>query len=779
MNIKPYMLVAYMLALAAPTAIAQMPAKEVEATIKDGHSFFYFEDYEEALPLYMSALQAQPNNANLHYRVGFCYLNIAGQKHKAIKHLEAATRSMSRTHKPNSTTETNAPIDALFYLGNAYFVGNQLQRAKAAFQRFRDTTSSTKGSYNMEYLDHQLKAIKNSETAQRAPVDFMLQNIGAQFNDRFDNFGPTMSGDGKTLAYTSRRQFYNAVMVARRQDDGSWGAPINITIDLEVDGSCHTLSLSHDGSRLYLFKEDNHDGNIFISRYYNGKWSPMKRLNRHINTQYFESHACESPDGKHLVFTSNRAGGHGDLDLYISPMLPSGDWGPAQNLGPTVNTPYNENTPFFAPSGDLLFFSSEGHSTMGGYDIFASRHQRYSSWGTPLNLGYPVNTPDDDLFFAPLGNGASGLQARFSNTSYGGQDIYELNLFQPLMQRSMLTADDAPSAQPQHGHMLIAIQPDTDTAMVDPSTVKSAFGIDLQMPPRLHYKGRYYSVKHLPQQPKRTASSTKITADASTAPNKARNVVLRYAMMGAARGRNAIATAAPTPWPDIKPQPTTPPAEQPSEGYNYTDLTELLMLVAEPQDNGPMAKMLKNALLLNGQHSNDLIAEFTRSIRGINEQEAMARTLARFMNHLSHNVELSPVHRTRTIATSHELSNHDLFYNNISNLASYELSGVLEQLAQSSHKPTSFRALIDVLKQQQSDSYYQLLPELIRLMAQQSISLYHSLPDEVQHNLYTQFEQHPKKSHGTVLLGVGAALLLAAVLLLIVRNRRKKLHSGE
>lgn len=771
MNIKPHMLMACMLAIAVPTALAQMPTKEVEATIKDGHSFFYFEDYEEALPFYMSALQAQPNNANLHYRVGFCYLNIAGQKHKAIKHLEAATRSMSRSHKPNSTTETNAPIDALFYLGNAYFVGNQLQRAKAAFQRFRDTTSGIKGSYNMEYLDHQLKAIKISEEAQRAPVDFMLQNIGAQFNDRFDNYGPTMSGDGKTLAYTSRRQFYNAVMVARRQDNGTWGAPINITIDLEVDGNCHTLSLSHDGSRLYLFKEDNHDGNIFISRYYNGKWSPMKRLNRHINTQYFESHACESPDGKHLVFTSNRAGGHGDLDLYISPMLPSGDWGPAQNLGPTVNSPYNENTPFFAPSGDLLFFSSEGHNTMGGYDIFASKHQHYSSWGTPLNLGYPVNTPDDDLFFAPLGNGASGLQARFGSASYGGQDIYELNLFQPLMQRSMLTADDAPPAQPPHGHMLIAILPDTDTATIEPNTVKSAFVIDPKMPPMLHYKGRYYSVKQQPEQAKRTKPT------AQTAPTKGRNVALRYAMMGATRGRSS--SAAPTPWPDIKPQPTTPPTEQPSENYNYTDLTELLMLVAEPQDNGPMAKMLKNALLLNGQHNNDLIAEFTRSIRGINEQEAMARTLARFMDHLSHNVELSPVHRTRTIATSHELSNHDLFYNNISNLASYELSDVLDQLAQSDHKPTSFRALIDVLKQQQADTYYQLLPELIRLMAQQSISLYHSLPDEVQHKLYTQFEQHPKKSYRAVLIGVGATLLLTVALLIIVRYRRKKPHSSQ
>ncbi|MBQ9469320.1 MAG: PD40 domain-containing protein [Bacteroidales bacterium] len=766
-----YVLMAYMLAHAMPMAQAQTlaSAKEVEATIKDGHSFFYFEDYEEALPLYLSALQAQPNNANLHYRIGFCYLHIAGKKHLSIKHLEAATRSMSRSYKANSTSETNAPIDALFYLGNAYFVNNQLQPALAAYQRFSDTTKNNKGSYNMQYLEHQINAIKNSKNAQLAPVDFMVQNIGGQFNDRFDNFGAAVSGDGQTLAYTSRRQFYNAVMIARRQADGSWGTPANITIDLEVDGSCHTLSLSFDGSRLYLFKEDNHDGNIFISRYNGTKWSPMKRLNRNINTQYYESHACESPDGKHLVFTSNRSGGQGDLDLYISTMLPTGEWGPAKNLGPTVNTPYNENTPFFTPSGNLLFFSSEGHSSMGGYDVFALTHQRYANWSSPINLGYPVNTPDDDVFFAPMGDGAQGLQARFGSTGYGGQDIYEISLFQPLIQRSMLTPSEAP--QKQHGHLIIKPQPEKGIAMVDSSTIKSAFSIDPQMPPQLHYRGRVYSVQHQPNPAKHAPHET-TSAKARTAPpapSPSRTMGHRHALLALARGRTAHGG----------PQSfgrNLPPNEPPADEHGYADLIELLMLVAEPQDNGLLAKLLKNALLLNGQRSNDPIIELTRSVKSIDEQEAMVRTLAQFMDYLSNNVELSPVQRTRTIAANHALSNHDLFLNNISNLASHELSGALEQISQSNVKVPSFRGLIDILKQQRADSYYQILPELIRLMAQQGISLYNSLPDEVQHELYTKFEQQqPQSSRRAMLIGMSAAAIAMAVLsFALVRSKRKQ-----
>ncbi len=123
---------------------------------------------------------------------------------------------------------------------------------------------------------------------------------------------------------------------------------------------------------LFLYKTDNFDGNIYSSEYVDGTWTPIKKLNKNINTKYYESHASVSANGKKLYFTSNRDGGQGGLDIYLSEKDASGDWGPAINLGSTVNTKYNEDTPFITINDSLLYFSSEGHKGMGGYDIFRS-----------------------------------------------------------------------------------------------------------------------------------------------------------------------------------------------------------------------------------------------------------------------------------------------------------------------------------------------------------------------------------------------------------------------
>lgn len=175
---------------------------------------------------------------------------------------------------------------------------------------------------------------------------------------------------------------------------------------------------------LFLYKTDNYDGNIYSSEYSEGNWTPLKKLNGNINTKFYESHASVSSDGKRLFFASNRDGGYGGLDIYMSEMNASGEWGPAINLGSTVNTRFNEDTPFITANDSLLYFSSEGHSSMGGYDIFVSRSDS-SGWSSPENIGFPLNTTGDDLFFQPVNNGKNGYYSM--STDYKKKDIFYIS----------------------------------------------------------------------------------------------------------------------------------------------------------------------------------------------------------------------------------------------------------------------------------------------------------------------------------------------------------------
>jgi hypothetical protein len=157
----------------------------------------------------------------------------------------------------------------------------------------------------------------------------------------------------------------------------------------------------------------------------NGAWTSIKKLNKNINTKFYESHASVSADGKKLYFTSNREGGQGNLDIYVSEKDASGDWGPAVNLGAAINTPFNEDTPFVTENDSVLYFSSEGHSSMGGFDNFKSQKSG-TAWKTPTNIGYPINTTDDDKFFQPVNNGENAYYSM--TTDYKKKEIFYLGM---------------------------------------------------------------------------------------------------------------------------------------------------------------------------------------------------------------------------------------------------------------------------------------------------------------------------------------------------------------
>ena len=259
------------------------------------------------------------------------------------------------------------------------------------------------------------------------PVPYKIENLGRHINNASANDHPAISGDGKTLAYITKQKFYDAVMVARL-DKGIWKEAINVTQQIQSDGNQYPTSLSYDGNTLYLTKEDNFNSDIYVSVFENGQWSVSKPLNKNINTRYWESFASTTADGKTLYFASNRKDGFGNLDIYVSVKEPNGQWGPAKNIGSKINTSFNEDCPVISMDGNTLYFSSQGHKNMGGYDIFYSKKINDKEWSEPVNIGYPINTTDDDLYFSPVADGAYAYMARLEKGGFGSEDIYKITL---------------------------------------------------------------------------------------------------------------------------------------------------------------------------------------------------------------------------------------------------------------------------------------------------------------------------------------------------------------
>lgn len=425
-RVKIIRITLYLLALGLiPSFLSAQSASEMKKIFAQAESYYLYEEYELANPLYL--ILETPDNFNIKYKIGICYLNIPGEKEKSIPYLEDAVKNSSYDAKPELFKETRAPLDAYFFLGKAYLINNELDKALTTLQTFRKLareTATKGGMKNLEYIDQEIQACKNAIVFKEDPVVFSKKLLGSDFNQGSIDDNPAVSFDGNTLVYTEHRGIVNALFFSRKVR-GIWHPPVEITAELKCNEDCSSCSLNNDGTQLFLYKTDNYDGSIYSSDYVNGAWTPIKKLNKNINTKYYESHASISADGKKLYFTSNRNGGQGNLDIYVSEKDAAGDWGPAVNLGTSINTPYNEDTPFITSNDSLLYFSSEGHNSMGGYDIFRSQFIG-AVWKVPVNLGFPINTTDDDKFYQPVNN---GLNAYYSMiTDYKKKEIFYLGI---------------------------------------------------------------------------------------------------------------------------------------------------------------------------------------------------------------------------------------------------------------------------------------------------------------------------------------------------------------
>ncbi len=391
-------------------------------------SYFLFEEFNEALPLYLRIHRQFPDNDNINYKIGVCLLNNPYEKNKSIRYLEEAAENINPKFKENSFRETGAPLEVLYYLGTAYRINNQLSKAREYFNLFLVRLDPE--IYDVELVERQIATVDAAESLMKKPIDIDSENLGSKINTRFADINPVVSGDETKMAFISRLQFYDAIFYTEKVN-GEWLAPRNIVPELGVDGDVYPTCLSYNGTEMYIYRNDEFDGNLYVTKLINGKWTPLRKLNENINTKYWESHASVSRDGKTLYFSSNRKGSFGGLDIFRSERLPNGEWGEATNLGNVINSPYNDDNPFITEDGQKIFFSSYGHYNMGGYDIFMSRKNADGSWAKPVNIGYSINSTDDDQFFNPVKNGQAAYYSRFDQSGNGRHDIHRITIYSP------------------------------------------------------------------------------------------------------------------------------------------------------------------------------------------------------------------------------------------------------------------------------------------------------------------------------------------------------------
>jgi hypothetical protein len=427
-NICSIILLILMFATINSSKINAQISEDLKEVFNDGVYFVNFGDYREALFNFTKLYNKGIKNGNIQYYIGFCYINMPNEKTKAIPYLEEAIKSVSINYTEGNFKEITAPVHAYYYLGVAYHVNYEFEKAKENYRKFI-ALLPTKEVSDLKYAKKQIEACNKAPEYINNPKPYTFERLSDKINNNSPNLRPVVSGNDSTFVFMTQLKFYDGVFVSNRNNKGEWTSPKNINPELRSDGKLQVNSISYKGDMLLFSLNDNFKSDIYSSTLdvNTGKWAPITKM-KTINSVNWESHATISADGKAIYFVSSRKQTVGGSDIFVTKLNDNGKWSKPVNLGSTINTIFNEETPFITENGKILFFSSQGHDGLGGFDVYMSVLNGHT-WSKPINLGYPVNTPDDDLFFYPINDGEAGYYSRFNTeTPSMREDIYIVKL---------------------------------------------------------------------------------------------------------------------------------------------------------------------------------------------------------------------------------------------------------------------------------------------------------------------------------------------------------------
>lgn len=384
-----------------------------------------------ALSYYIKANDFNPNNAELNFKIAKCYLR-ARPEGLALTFLEKAIK-----------LDPHVSHEYFLILGKAYQRNLMFDNAIEAFNDFKGGLNPEQTEKYREQIAKYIRECKVGKEMIAHPVRVFIDNLGGAVNSEYADYWPVINVDESRLYFTSRRsnttdggidesdeQFYEDIYYSDFQND-YWipaeniGNPINLGIHDAVVGR------SPDGQMLLIYRNTGRNGgDIYWSELRGIQWSKPRAFPKPINSPYHESSASISYDGKRIYFVSNREGGYGEKDIYYCERGKNGKWGDAVNIGSNINSKYDEIGVYMHADGKTLYFSSDGHRGMGSFDVYKSIFEN-GYWSEPINMGYPINSPDPDAFFTIA---ASGHHAYYSSVREGGmgdQDIYLITFLGP------------------------------------------------------------------------------------------------------------------------------------------------------------------------------------------------------------------------------------------------------------------------------------------------------------------------------------------------------------
>lgn len=395
---------------------------------KLAEEYFKSMNFEGALDEYLVLIKNEPQNMKYNYRIGVCYLNTDIDKTKAAEYLAKVIEA------------GGAEADANFLLGRAYQYAYKFDDAIKTFTKYKQTGKGS--SENLKDVDLQVQYCYNAKELMKFPLNVTFENLGKNINSQYPDYFPFVPADESFIIFNTKRPESGAW----QNPDGTWGAniffskvkdgqfqkakPLGRVINSQY-GDEEAVGLSSSGDYLLIYFDNLQGfGDIYISKSDKSRnFKEPSILDEQINSSKGQEIAASiSADGNTIYFASTRSGGLGGSDLYACRRLPNNLWGPPENLGDGINTPYNEDFPNISPDGKTIYFSSMGHTSMGGYDIFSAQlDEKENKFKGAKNIGYPLNSPEDDMNFRISANGKYGYISARRKEGMGDLDIYRVN----------------------------------------------------------------------------------------------------------------------------------------------------------------------------------------------------------------------------------------------------------------------------------------------------------------------------------------------------------------
>ena len=389
-------------------------------------NYFMNGNYLFARPIYDTLYKKHKSNVYIGYLLGSCNVYDPRYQLTAESFIKAAEQIKSKLP------------DYDYYLGRAYMANDKYQEAIVQFSAYKlnPLNSDIKNEVN-----RQIGICINAISLKNKSAVAKITNIGAPVNSPASEYTPVFPSNENFMVFTYRGErstggkqivpdkpdekngvYFEDVMISEKDSNNNWTQPKSIT-SINTTGHDATVYISHDGSKLFTYKNIGvGHGDIFMSKLDGLNWTAPEKV-KGINSNFWEGSVCLSPDEKIIYFSSERQGGYGGRDIYYAQLMPDGNWGNVKNIGPEINTKFDEDAPFIHSDGKTLFFSSTGYNTIGGYDIFRSELKQ-GKWSTPYNVGKPVNTTQDDKFYVVSSDGERGYYSSENKAGMGLQDIY-------------------------------------------------------------------------------------------------------------------------------------------------------------------------------------------------------------------------------------------------------------------------------------------------------------------------------------------------------------------